>query len=177
MSEFLFSHLFLLHSHVIESIKEIVMKKAIEKRTLNDNLFQNLFVSPFLVTLDLSSANSLLTDSSLETISKCCTNLMSISLFRCTFSGESLMSVIKRMTCLVSLNLSRTNINDQHLIALSKCATNLNRLVINRNTKLTDEGLIPVIMNCTKLYHLSMSVCRNVSHQYQKEIKKLLISQ
>ncbi|XP_041964812.1 protein AMN1 homolog isoform X1 [Alosa sapidissima] len=108
---------------------------------------------PNLKWVDLSGCVSV-TDSGVQILARCCTGLEVICLVGCTaLSDKAIQELGANCHMLHTVSISDTLFTDAGVISLATglCSNSLKEIHMSRCTKLTDEAVIFVLTNCTKI--------------------------
>ncbi|XP_073979712.1 putative RNA-binding protein EEED8.10 isoform X3 [Rhodnius prolixus] len=115
-----------------------------------------------LIRLDLEQ-NSVVCDNFMENLVENCSSLMHLNLSGTDHSynlTEKGLTLVARLTNLTHLRIAcHDGLNDNILKTLSNKLKNLKHLDLTGCQKITDEGCIEIINNCTQLESLNVSRC------------------
>lgn len=144
-----------------------VLHRAVSKNVLNDRTLV-AFVDERIVHLKLSGASAHITDAGLESITRCCSGLQSLSLYGVSnCSPDALARLFSSTTSLTSVNLSKCPVATKPVIdALVRHSTGLRTLILNRNNQVRDDFLLGNLPHVPHLQELAVLGCPHLTGQF-----------
>eukprot|EP01117_Protostelium_nocturnum_P014122 TRINITY_DN5335_c0_g1_i1.p1 TRINITY_DN5335_c0_g1~~TRINITY_DN5335_c0_g1_i1.p1 ORF type:complete len:692 (-),score=183.24 TRINITY_DN5335_c0_g1_i1:27-2102(-) len=150
-----------------EELLQNVLQYCISRHLFRDSVV-HLFLHRFLREIDFSRASTLITDLTLEIISKQCSNLHSVNLDRCfNISEKALLKFLDpqnhSVSHLKSLNLTNVqSVSDRVVEQLS----GLEVLILSRCDRISNTSISIAVKNCPELLELSVFSCIKLSDEF-----------
>ncbi|ELR22049.1 leucine rich repeat domain containing protein [Acanthamoeba castellanii str. Neff] len=144
-----------------------LVEMCVSKNVLNDRTLV-AFVDERIVHLKLSGASAHITDAGLESITRCCSGLQSLSLYGVSnCSPDALARLFSSTTSLTSVNLSKCPVATKPVIdALVRHSTGLRTLILNRNNQVRDDFLLGNLPHVPHLQELAVLGCPHLTGQF-----------
>lgn len=155
----------------ISPIKNLERIKIKGCELLSESLIISIIeANDFLTYINL--AYTKITDLTLFSIAKKCSNLERLNLGRCTEIHDSyVIEISKNCRKLTSINFSKTKLTDLSIIAITENCPNLNEIILDDCTEITDISIIAISKNCSKMKGLFIKNCPGVSEIYKEMFK------